>query len=49
MMASEIYYLIKDLGFPIAMCMYFVVINNSTIRKNTDALVQLKEELRRRT
>lgn len=43
---QQILYLIKDVGFPIAMCLYFMLINNSTIKKNTEALVQLKEMLR---
>ena len=34
--------LIRDLGFPIAMCMYFAVINNTTIKQNTEALQELK-------
>lgn len=44
-MASDAYYLIKDLGFPIAMCLYFMFINNTTIKKNTEALIQIKEQL----
>jgi len=35
-------YLIKDLGFPIAMCLYFMFINNGTIKKNTEALNGIK-------
>lgn len=46
-MASDAYYLIKDLGFPIAMCIYFMAINNTTIKKNTEALIKLKEEIQR--
>ena len=47
-MASEIYYLVKELGFPIAMCIYFIWINNTTIKSNTEALVKLKEHLMKR-
>lgn len=42
---NQIVYLIKDLGFPIAMCIYFMTINNKTIKKNTDALIGLKEAI----
>ena len=41
-MEQQMYYLIKDLGFPIAMVLYFMIINNSTIQKNTKALHELK-------
>ena len=45
-MASELYYLVKDVGFPIAMCLYFIAIGNTTIKKNTEALIELKTEIR---
>lgn len=38
-------YLIKDLGFPIVMCIYFMIINNKTIKQNTEAILSLKEYL----
>ena len=38
-------YLIKDMGFPIAMCLYFMIVNNTTIKRNTEALINLKESL----
>lgn len=44
-MASEWVYLIKDLGFPMAMVIYFMTINNSTIKKNTQALVGLEKAI----
>lgn len=46
MMEDKIYYLIKDLGFPIAMCIYFVAIGNRTIKKNTEAIIELKTIIR---
>lgn len=42
-MQQQFIYLIKDLGFPIAMCLYFMWVNNTTIKKNTEALIGLKE------
>jgi hypothetical protein len=38
-------YLIKDLGFPIVMVIYFMTINNKTIKRNTDALVALEKAI----
>jgi len=43
---QQFIYLIRDVGFPIAMCLYFMIINNTTIKKNTDALTQLKEVIK---
>lgn len=40
-MASEMFYLIKDLGFPIAMALYFMYVNNTTIKDNTRAMNEL--------
>lgn len=39
---DKIFYLIKDFGFPIVMCIWFMVVTDKTIRKNTDALIKLK-------
>ena len=47
-MANEVYYLIKDVGFPIAMCLYFMFINNGTIKENTQALRDLKNLIEKR-
>jgi hypothetical protein len=38
---EQFLYIIKDVGFPIAMCIYFVAINNTTIKKNTEAIDRL--------
>lgn len=45
MMEDQIFYLIKDLGFPIVMVLYFAMINNGTIKKNTEALVSLEKAI----
>ncbi len=44
-LSQQIIYLIKDLGFPIAMVLYFAMINNNTIKKNTEALVALEKAI----
>jgi hypothetical protein len=35
-------FIVKDVGFPIAVCLYFMIINNKTIKGNTDALNGIK-------
>jgi hypothetical protein len=44
-MASEAYYLVKDLGFPIAMCLLLWWQGNSTIKSNTQVISDLRDYL----
>lgn len=44
-MGSEAYYLIKDLGFPIAMCLLLWYQGNTTIKQNTKVIGDLRDFL----
>ena len=43
---NEIVEIIKDVGFPIAISLYLLITQNSTIKKNTEALGDLKDLIR---
>ena len=51
-MEENFSYLIKDLGFPVVMCLYFMYIHQTVIKKNTEAiqklgtLIQVRTELK---
>jgi len=41
-MEMDIISFISQFGFPIAMCLYFIFIMEKTIKKNTEAIQELK-------
>jgi hypothetical protein len=38
---------VSTLGFPIAMCMYFVIRFEKTIQKHTDTLIEFMQEIKK--
>jgi hypothetical protein len=39
--------MVSTLGFPIAMCMYFVIRFEKTIQKHTDTLIEFLQEVKK--
>jgi hypothetical protein len=44
----DIVTIIKDVGFPVAMCIYLLAIQNKTISGNTNAINRLLDHLQKK-